>query len=104
MTRLTPLMPATASSIRWVTSDSTSSGAAPGKTTPMLMNGKLTSGKRSMPSRPIDTTPSTMKLRMTIEAKTGRLIEVSEIHMGSSAACRCPLVRCARSASRSTVI
>ena len=35
-----------------------------------------------MPSRPIDTTPSTMKLRMTIEAKTGRLIEVSEIHMG----------------------
>ena len=82
ITRLTPLMPATASSIRCVTSDSTSSGAAPGKITPMLMNGKLTSGKRSMPSRPIDTTPSTMKLRMTIEAKTGRLIEVSEIHMG----------------------
>ena len=30
ITRLTPLMPATASSIGWVTSDSTSSGAAPG--------------------------------------------------------------------------
>ena len=34
-----------------------------------------------MPSRVIDTTPRTMKLRMTIVAKTGRLIEVSEIHM-----------------------
>ena len=34
-----------------------------------------------MPSRVIDTTPSTMKLMMTIVAKTGRLIEVSEIHM-----------------------
>ena len=43
--------------------------------------GKLTSGKRSMPSRPSDTMPSTMKLTMTIVAKTGRLIEVSEIHM-----------------------
>src|SRR5262245_8624838 len=47
----------------------------------MLTNGKLTSGKRSMPRRDIDTTPSTMKLMMTIVAKTGRLIDVSEIHM-----------------------
>ncbi len=35
-----------------------------------------------MPSRVIDTTPSTMKLMMTIVAKTGRLIAVSDIHMG----------------------
>ena len=34
-----------------------------------------------MPSRPSDTMPSTMKLTMTIVAKTGRLIDVSEIHM-----------------------
>ena len=34
-----------------------------------------------MPSRVIDTMPSTMKLMMTIVAKTGRLIEVSEIHI-----------------------
>ena len=37
----------------------------------MLTNGKLTSGNRSMPSRVIDTMPSTMKLTMTIVAKTG---------------------------------
>ena len=84
MTRLTPLMPATASSIGRVTSVSTSSGPAPGYTTEMLTKGKLTSGKRSMPRRPSDTMPSTMKLTMTIVAKTGRLIEVSEIHMTSS--------------------
>ena len=34
-----------------------------------------------MPRRPSDTMPSTMKLTMTIVAKTGRLIEVSEIHI-----------------------
>src|SRR6187401_2446725 len=34
-----------------------------------------------MPSRPRETMPSTMKLTMTIVAKTGRLIDVSEIHM-----------------------
>ena len=34
-----------------------------------------------MPSRVIDTIPSTTKLRMNIVAKTGRLMEVSEIHM-----------------------
>ena len=34
-----------------------------------------------MPSRVIDTMPSTMKLMMTIVAKTGRLIEVSDIHI-----------------------
>ena len=50
----------------------------------MFTNGKLTSGKRSMPSLVIDTMPSTMKLTMTIVAKTGRLIEVSEIHIGPS--------------------
>ena len=81
ITRLTPLMPATASSIGRVTSVSTSSGPAPGYGTITFTNGKLTSGKRSMPSRPSDTMPSTMKLTMTIVAKTGRLIEVSEIHM-----------------------
>ena len=74
-------MPATASSIGRVTSVSTSSGPAPGYTTVTLTNGKLTSGNRSMPSRVIDTTPSTMKLMMTIVAKTGRLIEVSDIHI-----------------------
>src|SRR5687767_8375773 len=47
----------------------------------MLTNGKLTSGKRSMPSRIIDTTPSTMKLMMNIVAKTGRRMERSEIHI-----------------------
>ena len=34
-----------------------------------------------MPSLVIDTTPSTMKLMMTIVAKTGRRMEMSEIHM-----------------------
>ncbi len=81
ITRLTPLMPATASSIGRVTSVSTSSGPAPGYGTSTLTKGKLTSGKRSMPSRPRETAPSTMKLTMTIVAKTGRLIDVSEIHM-----------------------
>ncbi len=85
ITRFTPLMPETASSTRRVTSDSTSSGAAPGKTTPTLMKGKLTSGKRSMPRRPIETRPSTTKLMMIMVAKTGRLIDVSEIHMAMSA-------------------
>jgi hypothetical protein len=45
------------------------------------MNGKLMLGNKSTPSRPIDTRPSTMKLTMNIVAKTGRLIEVFEIHM-----------------------
>ena len=81
MTRLTPLMPATASSIGRVTSVSTSSGPAPGYGTSTFTKGKLTSGKRSMPRRPSETMPSTMKLTMTIVAKTGRLIEVSEIHI-----------------------
>src|SRR4030095_15467157 len=47
----------------------------------MFTKGKLTSGNRSMPRRPRDTMLSTMKLTMTIVAKTGRLIDVSEIHM-----------------------
>src|SRR4029453_2970167 len=47
----------------------------------MFTKGKLTSGNRSMPRRPRETMPSTMKLTMTIVAKTGRLIDVSEIHM-----------------------
>src|SRR5688572_25757914 len=81
ITRLTPLMPATASSIGRVTSVSTSSGPAPGYGTSTLTKGKLTSGKRSMPRRPSDTIPRTMKLTITIVAKTGRLIDVSDIHM-----------------------
>ena len=81
ITRLTPAMPATASSTGRVTSVSTSSGPAPGYTIDTLTNGKLTSGKRSMPRRVIETAPSTMKLTMTIVAKTGRLMDVSEIHM-----------------------
>ncbi len=80
-TRLTPLMPATTSSIGLATSVSTSSGPAPGYTTVTLTKGKLTSGKRSMPSLVIETMPSTMKLMMTIVAKTGRLMEVSDIHI-----------------------
>ncbi len=64
-----------------VTSVSTSSGDAPGYTTEMFTNGKLTSGNRSIPSRFIDTMPSTMKLTMNIVAKTGRLMERSEIHI-----------------------
>ena len=84
MTRFTPLIPATASSTFCVTSDSTSSGAAPGKTMATLTNGKLTSGKRSMPRRPSETSPSTTKLRIAIVAKTGRLMDVSEIHMTSA--------------------
>src|SRR6187401_3635473 len=80
-TRFTPSMPATASSMGLVTSVSTSSGEAPGYTVEMLTNGKSTAGNRSIPSRVIDTIPSTTKLRMNIVAKTGRLMEVSEIHM-----------------------
>ena len=34
-----------------------------------------------MPRRVIETAPSTMKLTMTIVAKTGRLMDVSDIHM-----------------------
>src|SRR5688500_1051591 len=49
----------------------------------MFTKGKLTSGNRSMPSLVNDTTPSTMKLMMTIVAKTGRRMEISEIHMSS---------------------
>ncbi len=90
-TRLTPLMPATASSTGRVTRVSTSSGDAPGYTTEMFTNGKLTSGNRSMPSRDIDTMPSTMKLMMNIVAKTGRLIEMSEIHISNALT---PLVMC----------
>jgi hypothetical protein len=45
------------------------------------MKGKLMLGNRSTPRRLIDTIPSTMKLRMTIVAKTGRLMEVFEIHI-----------------------
>src|SRR5262245_59090532 len=45
------------------------------------MNGKFTLGNKSTPSRLMDTMPSTMKLMMTIVAKTGRLMEVIEIHM-----------------------
>src|SRR4051794_37914867 len=47
----------------------------------MFTKGKFTSGNKSMPRRVSETTPSTMKLTMTIVAKTGRLMEVSEIHM-----------------------
>ena len=36
-----------------------------------------------MPSLVIDTTPSTMKLMMTIVAKTGRRMEMSEIHISA---------------------
>ncbi len=36
-----------------------------------------------MPSLVIDTTPSTMKLMMTIVAKTGRRMERSEIHISA---------------------
>jgi hypothetical protein len=36
-----------------------------------------------MPRRVIDTIPRTMKLTMTMVAKTGRLMEVSEIHIKS---------------------
>src|SRR5262245_54414089 len=50
----------------------------------MLTKGKLTSGKRSIPSLVIDTTPSTMKLMMIIVAKTGRRMETFEIHMERS--------------------
>ena len=39
-----------------------------------------------MPSLVSDTTPSTMKLMMTIVAKTGRRIEMSEIHISVSTA------------------
>src|SRR5215204_6139681 len=49
----------------------------------MFTKGKFTSGNKSMPRRVSDTTPSTMKLTMTIVAKTGRLIDVSEIHIRS---------------------
>jgi hypothetical protein len=44
-----------------------------------------------MPSRVIDTMPSTMKLMMTIVAKTGRLMEVLEIHIWLLAEWRWPV-------------
>src|SRR5689334_11415133 len=89
ITRLTPLMPATASSIGRVTSVSTSSGPAPGYTIEMFTKGKFTSGNKSMPRRVSDTMPSTMKLTITIVANTGLLMDVSEIHMTEFLATDC---------------
>src|SRR5262245_53695764 len=69
----TPLIELTASSIFCVTSDSTSCGAAPGRTVVTVTIGKSTFGKRSTPSCRRPAMPMTQTRRMRTVAKTGRL-------------------------------
>src|SRR5689334_18185511 len=65
------------SSIGWATSDSTSSGDAPGKLTRTETVGKSTEGKRSTPSLKKPAVPITTSDNTIIDAKTGRRIQIS---------------------------
>src|SRR6185503_15965053 len=79
-TDLSSLMPSTVlttSSICCVTSDSTSSGAAPGRPTRTETVGRSTEGKRSTPSRKKPAAPTTTSDSTIMVAKTGRRIQIS---------------------------
>src|ERR1700690_791019 len=70
----------TASSILSVSSDSTSSGAAPGSTVMIEMMGKSPLGKRSTFSLLEPRMPTTAIVRMSTVAKTGRRTEMLASH------------------------
>src|SRR6185369_10105179 len=74
------LMPSTVlttSSIGCATSDSTSSGAAPGRLTRTETVGRSTEGKRSTPSLKKPAAPTTTSDRTIMVAKTGRRMQIS---------------------------
>src|SRR5215211_4107072 len=74
---LIPSTVLTTSSSGCVTSDSTSSGAAPGRPTRTETVGRSTEGKRSTPSRKKPAAPTTTSDNTIIVAKTGRRIQIS---------------------------
>src|SRR5689334_4816719 len=79
-TDLSSLMPSTVfttSSIGCAMSDSTSSGAAPGKLTRTETVGRSTEGKRSTPSLKKPAVPTTTSDSTIMDAKTGRRIQIS---------------------------
>ena len=79
-TDLSSLMPSTVlttSSIGCAMSDSTSSGAAPGRFTRTETVGRSTEGKRSTPSLKNPAAPTTTSERTIMAAKTGRRIQIS---------------------------
>src|SRR6185295_10238671 len=79
-TDLSSLMPSTVlttSSIGCAMSDSTSSGAAPGRLTRTETVGRSTEGKRSTPSLKNPAAPITTNERTIMAAKTGRRIQIS---------------------------
>src|ERR1043166_4810979 len=79
-TERSSLMPSTVlitSSSGWVTSDSTSSGAAPGKPTRTETVGTSTEGKRSTPSLKKPAVPTTTSDSTIMDAKTGRRMHIS---------------------------
>jgi hypothetical protein len=65
------------SSRTWLTSRSTVSGAAPSSTVVTTTIGNSTRGKRSMPSRGSETSPSTTSPPISITANTGRWMQTS---------------------------
>ena len=69
------------SSIGLVTVVSISSTLAPGSTVVTVQTGKSTSGKRSTPSSPYETRPSTTGIATSTQVKTGRLMQMSDIVM-----------------------
>src|SRR6185369_12258979 len=79
-TDLSSLIPSTVlttSSIGCAISDSTSSGAAPGRLTRTETVGRSTEGKRSTPSRKKPAAPTTTSDSTIMAAKTGRRIQIS---------------------------
>src|SRR6185369_3595693 len=79
-TDLSSLMPSTVlttSSIGCATSDSTSSGAAPGRPTRTETVGRSTEGKRSTPSLKKPAAPITTSDNTIMVAKTGRRMQIS---------------------------
>src|SRR5947209_5575373 len=73
----------TASSMMSVTADSMTSGEAPSQVTATESTGKSTSGSWEMPMRENPIAPKTIKPIISIQAKTGFLMEVSERLMSS---------------------
>src|SRR4051812_30048897 len=67
------------SSTGLVTVVSISSTLAPGSTVVTVQTGKSTSGKRSTPSSPYETRPSTNGIATRTQVKTGRLMQTSDI-------------------------
>ncbi len=67
------------SSIGLVTVVSIVSTLAPGRTVVTVQTGKSTSGKRSTPSSPYETSPSTTGIATSTQVKTGRLMQMSDM-------------------------